>query len=107
MPGFLLHVGATVMCMHAGQAEPTVPDFRVKLSGMMAAWQTIPWAIVGCTLPPPPAGNGPDVTATWITAAVRVKSMGIPLLLFDSQSICAASGTPLRVVLTQMRVKGI
>ncbi len=31
MPGFLLHEGATVMCLHAGQAEPTVPDPRVTV----------------------------------------------------------------------------
>jgi hypothetical protein len=107
MPGFLLHEGAVVMCMHGGQAEPTVPDMRVRLSGMPAAWQTVPWVIEGCTLPPPPAANGPCATAVWETAAVRVKSMGIPLLLFDSMSICAISGTPLRVVETQIRVKGI
>lgn len=107
MPGFLLHQDATVMCMHGGTAMPIVPDPRVKVSGMMATWQPVPWTIAGCALPPPPAANGPCAIATWITAAVRVKSMSMPLLLFDSQSICAISGTPLRVVMTQMRVKGI
>ena len=29
MPGFLLHVGATVLCAHGGQAQPTVPNPRV------------------------------------------------------------------------------
>ena len=33
MPGFFVHVGATVMCMHAGQAQPTVPNPRVTVSG--------------------------------------------------------------------------
>ena len=28
MPGFLLHQGATVLCAHAGQATPTVPNPR-------------------------------------------------------------------------------
>jgi hypothetical protein len=34
MPGFLLHVGATVLCSHAGQAQPTVPNPRVTVTGM-------------------------------------------------------------------------
>ena len=33
MPGFLLHVGATVLCAHAGQAQPTVPNPRVLVGG--------------------------------------------------------------------------
>ena len=33
MPGFLLHVGATVLCAHGGQAQPTAPNPRVLVSG--------------------------------------------------------------------------
>ena len=33
MPGFLVHVGATVLCSHGGQAQPTVPNPRVTVSG--------------------------------------------------------------------------
>ncbi len=34
MPGFLLHVGATVLCSHAGQATPTlVGTTRVLSNG--------------------------------------------------------------------------
>ena len=33
MPGFLLHVGATVTCMHAGQAQPLTPNPRVMVGG--------------------------------------------------------------------------
>lgn len=106
MPGFLLHVGATVLCSHAGQAQPTVPNPRVTVSGMQTVIMTSPYAIAGCTLPPPPAANGPCVTAQWITAATRVTSNGQPLLLLDSQAICAPSGTPLVVTQTQTRVTG-
>ena len=31
MPGFLVHVGATVLCSHGGQAQPTVPNPRVTV----------------------------------------------------------------------------
>lgn len=33
MPGFLLHLGATVLCSHAGQATPVAPNPRVLVSG--------------------------------------------------------------------------
>lgn len=104
MPGFLLHVGATVLCSHAGQAQPTVPNPRVTVSGQPTVAITSPYLIAGCTLPPPIAANGPCVTAQYVTAATRITSNGQPLLLFDSQAICAPTGTPLMTVLTQTRV---
>jgi hypothetical protein len=106
MPGFLLHVGATVLCMHAGQAQPTVPNPRVTVGGQPVVNQTSPYTVAGCALPPPPAGNGPCVTAQWVTAAVRVRSGGVPVLLQDSQAVCVPTGTGLNVVVTQMRVRG-
>ena len=33
MPGFLLHLGATVMCAHGGQARPVGPNPRVTMMG--------------------------------------------------------------------------
>jgi hypothetical protein len=107
MPGFLLHVGAQVLCSHAGQAQATVPEPRVVLSGQPAVTLAAPWVVAGCALPPPPAGNGPCITAQWITGSTRVFANGVPLLLIDSQSICAPSGTPLLPVAAQTRVTGM
>jgi hypothetical protein len=106
MPGFLLHVGATVLCSHGGQAQPTVPNPRVTVMGQPTVTMTAPYVIAGCALPPPTAANGPCVTAQWITAALRITSNGQPLLLLDSQAICAPTGTPLIVAMTQTRVTG-
>ena len=105
MPGFLLHSGATVLCAHAGQAQPTSPNPRVKVSGQPVVTQAAPYIVAGC---PFVAGvvPSPCVTATWITAAVRVRASGLPVLLQDSQAICAPNGTPLSIVMTQVRVKG-
>src|SRR5213079_2148149 len=107
MPGFLLHVGAQVLCSHAGQAQPTTPNPRVLVSAQPTVAITSPYVVAGCTLPPPTAANGPCVTAQWISGATRVSSNGQPLLLFDSQAICAPTGTPLTVVLTQTRASAI
>jgi uncharacterized Zn-binding protein involved in type VI secretion len=107
MPGFLLHQGATVLCSHAGQAQPIVPNPRVKVSGQPIVTQGGIYTVAGCTLPPPPAANGPCITAQWITAATRIRAGGVPVLLQDSQAICAPTGTPLNVVITQIRVRGM
>jgi hypothetical protein len=107
MPGFLLHVGAQVMCAHGGQAQPTVPNPRVAVMGQPTVAMTAPYVIAGCALPPPIAANGPCVMAQWITAATRITSNGQPLLLLDSQAICAPTGTPLLIVMTQTRVTGM
>ena len=104
MPGLVLHVGATVLCAHAGQAQPTAPNPRVSVSGQPIVTMTAPYTVAGCTLPP--NAGGPCVTAQWITGAVRVTALGTPVLLQDSQAICAPTGTPLNVVVTQTRVMG-
>jgi hypothetical protein len=106
MPGFLLHVGATVLCAHGGQAQPTVPNPRVRVGGQPVVTQAGPYVVAGCTLPPPIAANGPCVTAQWVSAAVRVRAGGQPVLLQDSQAICAPTGTPLTIAMTQVRVRG-
>jgi hypothetical protein len=106
MPGYLLHEGATELCAHTGQAKPTSPVSRVKVDGQAVVAQAAPYTVSGCTMPPPPSGNGPCVTAQWSTAATRVKASGQPLLLKDSQASCVPTGTPLSVSVTQMRVKG-
>jgi hypothetical protein len=105
MPGTLLHVGATVLCAHAGQAQPVVPNPRVTVSGMPTVTLASPYVVAGCALPP--AAGGPCVTAQFVTSALRITSNGQPLLLLDSQAICAPTATPLMIVVTQPRVTGM
>jgi uncharacterized Zn-binding protein involved in type VI secretion len=107
MPGFLLHLGAQVQCAHAGQAQPTVTNPRVTVSGQPIVMNAAPYAVAGCPFPPPPNGNGPCVTAQWVTSALRVTSNGLPVLLQDSQAVCAPTGTPLLILTTQVRVTGM
>lgn len=106
MPGFLLHVGATVLCLHAGQAQPTAPNPRVRVSGQPIVTQTTAYTVAGC---PFNVGSSPSpcVTAQWVTAATRVRAGGVPVLLQDSQAICTPNGTGVNIVMTQVRVKGM
>jgi hypothetical protein len=105
MPGFLLHVGATVLCAHAGQAQPTTPNPRVTVSGQPIVTQPAPYTVAGCPFNVSGAPS-PCVTAQWVVGATRVLAGGQPVLLQDSQSICTPNGTPLNIVVTQIRVRG-
>lgn len=105
MPGYVLHVGATVNCAHGGQAQATVPDPRVKVGGQPIVTQPNPHMIAGC--PFNIAGAPvPCVTAQWVSAATRVRASGQLVLLQDSQAICPPNNTPLTIKKTQERVKG-
>ena len=107
MPGYLLHVGAQVKCAHGGQAQPMVPTPNVRVSNQAIVTMSSPYTVAGCAMPPPPAANGPCVSAQWLVAATRVTAGGQPVLLLDSQALCAPTGTPLVVASSQMRVKGM
>lgn len=100
MPGYLLHVGAVVVCPHAGQATPAAPNTRLSVSGMPTVTQTTPYSVASCQ-------SGACISAQWVRGAARVFSGGVPLLLFDSQALCAPSGAALTVTLAQARVTGI
>lgn len=107
MPGFFVHVGASVTCAHGGQAQPTVPNPRVTVSGQPTVTIAAPYTVAGCAFPPPPTANGPCVTAQWLLGSTRVTSNGQPLVVLSSQAICAPTGTPLLILVTQMRVTAI
>ena len=103
MPGPVVHLGATVLCMHGGQAMPTAPNPRVLVSGQPVSTLAAPYVVVGCPFVPP-GGNGPCVTAQWVVGSTRVLVAGAPLVLQTSQAVCAPTGTGLLVVATQPRV---
>jgi hypothetical protein len=104
MPGLVLHAGATVLCMHGGQAQAIAPNSRVRVGGQPIVTQPGPHAVVGCPFVPPAAG--PCVTAQWVTGALRVRAGGMPVLLQDSVAVCAPTGAGLNVIRTQVRVRG-
>ncbi len=105
MPGFILHVGATVLCMHGGQAQATAPNPRVMVGGQPVVTQAAPHTVAGCPFTTPSGAPLPCVTAQWITGATRVLAGGQPLLLQDSQAVCVPNGTGVNIVVTQVRAK--
>ena len=107
MPGFLLHVGATVTCVHAGQAQPTVPIPRVRVGGQPVVTQTNFHTVAGCPFVMPGGTPQPCLTAQWVSAATRVRAGGQPVLLQDSQAVCTPNGTGVNILVTQTRVRGV
>jgi hypothetical protein len=103
MPGPILHLGATVLCAHGGQATPTAPSPRVLVSGAPVTTIAAPYVVAGCPFVPP-GGNGPCVTAQWVVGAVRVVSLGQPVVIMSGVAVCAPTGTPLMPVVAQTRV---
>jgi hypothetical protein len=105
MPGFLVHLGAQVMCVHGGQATPTAPDPRITVMGQPVATIAAPYVVAGC--PFPTAAGGPCVTGQWVVGSTRVVASGVPLVLQAGQAVCAPTGVPLLVLVAQTRVTGI
>ena len=68
--GFLLHQGATVLCLHAGTAQPVVVNPRVKVSGQQIVTQTSTYTIAGCSLASVPSPF--CASATWTSGATLV-----------------------------------
>lgn len=105
MPGFVLHQGATVQCLHAGQAVPSAPSARVRLGGLPLAVETSAFQVVGCAFNVSGAPS-PCVSVLWTSTATRIMANKMRVLLRDSQASCVPNGTGVLVAASQMRVRG-
>ncbi len=105
MAGFLLHEGATVMCLHGGQAMQTAPNPSVLVSGMPTSTVAAPWVVAGCPgiLPAIP----PCVTGAWVTGTERVLSFGLPLTVQSGVAITAPGAATLLPLVMQTRVAAL
>ncbi len=111
MPGFLVHVGATAMCPHAGQVTIVSTNVRVKVSGQPVATMNDTFTVAGCPFVLPPAGTpSPCVKIQWMVPAMRVRVGGTPVILQSSTGLCLSAAQvpqgPPTVLVTQIRVRG-
>ncbi len=106
----LLNMNAVAICGHGGKAQWT-PAPRVKAGGANAVLGLPPvLPIAGCANPPPPANTGPGVTAIVVSGqTMRIKSMGMPLLLQSlATSPAVTCATPVSVTTPgQVKVQGM
>lgn len=109
MPGFLLHVGATALCPHAGQVSIVSTNARVLVSNQPVAMLNDTYLVAGC---PFMVGNKPQpcVKVQWLVPAARVLVNNQPAILQTSTALCLSAEQipqgPPTVVVTQVRVKG-
>lgn len=107
MPGYVVEQAATITCVHQGTCTPLTASPRVRVGGSPVLLKTSELVVAACTLPTPPAANGPDVSGSWLTAATRVRAGGVPVLLADAQALCKPSGFGVLIQRTQVRVKAV
>lgn len=102
MPAPVLHLGATVLCTHAGQATPTAPFPRVTVSAQPVVTIATPYVIAGCAL----TGTSvpPCATGQFVVGALRVLAGGAPIATLASMSVCVPTGTPMTPLVAQTRV---
>lgn len=113
MPGFLLHMNATIQCSHAASAMLPAQGARVRAMGHVVAVQGDRGAVSACPFQIP-VGPGtkpqPCVAIIWTVPALRVRVMGKFALLVNSPGICQSAeqipqGSPL-ISVFQTRVRG-
>jgi hypothetical protein len=102
MPAPILHLGATVLCTHAGPATPTSPFPRVLVSAQPVVTLATPYVIAGCALAS--TSTPPCVSGQFVVGAARVLAGGIPVATLISSSVCVPTGTPMMPVVAQPRV---
>ena len=102
MPAPVLHVGATVLCSHIGQATPLLPFPRVTVSGQAVVTVLSPYSVSGCILGL--TSTPPCVLGLWSAGATRVLAGGMPVLTMAGSSTCIPTGNPLLPLVAQTRV---
>lgn len=122
MPGHVLNLSSLVQCAHGAPAQPTAPvptPPRVTILGQAVMTEATAYVVAGCPntesppnpvqAPPAPPPPFPCATATWIgaTAATRVKTMGLAVLVMSSTATCAPTGREAKPVQVQSRVQAI
>lgn len=110
MPGFILHVGAAIICPHGGQVSAITANSRVFVGRQPVVTQSDMFPVVGCPFTTP-IGAHPCVVTKWLVPATRVLVNGQPVILQDSTGICQSADQtpqgPPNVIVTQVRVKGV
>lgn len=85
----ILHAGAAGLCPHGGALSLTTSQARVRVSGQPVFTTGDASIIAGCGFNP--GAYHPCVNARWITAATRVRVLGLPVVLRDGQALALAA----------------
>jgi hypothetical protein len=91
MPGFLLHVGATVTCPHGGQVAGVPSSPKVLVAGQPVLTAADQWMVAGCAFTVPPGKPQPCVAVRWTGPAAKVLVAGTPAVLALSTGLCQSA----------------
>jgi uncharacterized Zn-binding protein involved in type VI secretion len=86
----VLHQGALVQCPHGIPAQPAPTQVRVTTNGQPLLTQADLFTVAGCPFQLPGPTPSPCVQVRWLTASLRVRAGGVPVLLQSSSSLCLA-----------------
>ena len=81
MPGFLLHVGAEMKCLHQALAVIAPSQLRVLVGGKPVATMTSKIKVVACPFTVPGPKPQPCLTVKWSMPTTRVLIGGKPALV--------------------------
>lgn len=79
---------SVVSCPHGGKVTHPPSQSRVLVNGVPALVQPDTGTVVGCAFTIPTGKPSPCTTVRWSVAALRVTTMGAPLLLATSTGLC-------------------
>jgi len=109
MPGFILHVGASMICPHGGQVSVISSNTRVTVNGQQIVTATDNFMIAGCIFNISGAPH-PCIITKWIVSSTRVFINGQPTILNNSVGLCQSADQsvqgPPNIIASQLRVRG-
>src|SRR5881392_2522329 len=91
MPGNILNVSSTVMCMHGGSAILTTANSKVMADNVPALLESDIHSVAGCPFQiPVGAGTKPSpcMRIEWSAGAAKMSVNGIPVLVRSSIGKC-------------------
>jgi hypothetical protein len=88
MCAFVVQKSAMGACDHQGTAQPTVTSPRVSVGGQPIVLAPATYTVAGCPFSNA-SGPIPCATVLFPQGAVRVKSMGQPVLLSNATGIAS------------------
>jgi hypothetical protein len=104
MSAAILHVDALVQCSHPpglAQARSSFP--RVKVSGKAVIRSVDLYDIKECGLSS--TSTPPCAVGAFTQGAKKVLAGGLPVVTLTSESTCTPTGTPMKPVTAQTRVR--
>jgi hypothetical protein len=91
MPGFILNIASTVLCMHGGSAILTTSNTKLNVDNLPALLESDIHAVAGCPFQIP-IGTGtkpsPCIRIEWAAGSTQVKVNGVGVLVQSSIGKC-------------------